>query len=546
MYTLIPVSNVAVAPSDSTSSWLQGPRLAQSLERPQSHWWTNLRTLVFSGRAPRRFEEGEHFRGCYLRRRTPAGSLAWSVLWHIVFAALVIQFGRFIWRLPQTNAFQDVRIVWQGAAQDLPQLTPVAPEKKPQPVARQAVQTQMPQPEDPVPESHAFHPTQTIVSAPKVVTHPEQTLIRPDVPQIAPKILPPLPNIVEDEAQPERPKLQITQDELARMKPKQPVTRQEANAAMPELPNSQTQPADVNFAAPAMADPKNPLFLNSGSSGVRAPKQRTVQTSGGPEPPQIAGTSTHNQQLIALSNTPAPAAPEAPVPAGNLSSNVNISPAGEHSSSGGATTKPGGSGTGPNGVSITGGQPRGTSGMSGLGAAGNTPHNLHVAPGEHASTVPKSAPVETPLAGRIGPGSPPEHLFGSRRVYTLHVSMPNVNSASGSWSMSFAEMDDSPNSLHPPRSGEMALPVPLRKEDPPYPPELVEQRVEGEVVLYAIIREDGSVDSIQLLRGLDPTLDKNSMDALSHWKFTPATHGGEKVAVEAIIHVPFKAAPRNQ
>ena len=65
-------------------------------------------------------------------------------------------------------------------------------------------------------------------------------------------------------------------------------------------------------------------------------------------------------------------------------------------------------------------------------------------------------------------------------------------------------------------------------------------------MLYAIIREDGSVDSIQLMRGLDPTLDKNAMDALAHWKFSPAIHGGEKVAVEAIVHVPFKAAQRDQ
>ncbi len=110
--------------------------------------------------------------------------------------------------------------------------------------------------------------------------------------------------------------------------------------------------------------------------------------------------------------------------------------------------------------------------------------------------------------------------------------------------MSFAEMDDDPHSLHPPRNGDMVLPDPLRKVDPRYPPALVEERIEGEVVLYAIIRENGSVDSIQLVRGVDPTLDKNSMEALAQWKFTPALHGGEKVAVEAIVHIPFKAAPR--
>jgi TonB family protein len=98
--------------------------------------------------------------------------------------------------------------------------------------------------------------------------------------------------------------------------------------------------------------------------------------------------------------------------------------------------------------------------------------------------------------------------------------------------------------LHPPRSGLLLSPVPLRKVDPRYPPDFVEQKIEGEVVLYAIIRQDGSVDSIQLVRSLDPTLDRNAMEALSQWQFRPATRGGETVPLEAIVHIPFRAAAR--
>ncbi len=522
-----------------------GPRLAQALEIPRSGWTENLRAIFSGGKAPKQFESGEHFRDCHVQRRTPAGSIAWSVTWHIVFVALLIQFGRFVWQLPKTSAFDDVRVVWQGAAEDLPLVSPHAEPKKTQPAARQTPAA--PEPATPERGAEAFHPTQTIVSAPKVVTHPTQTLVRPDLPADAPKILPPLPNIVESE--PERPRLAITKEELARMKPKDPATRQLQSAAVPEIPNQEKPAADVNFAAAPMADPKNPLFIASGSSGVQAPKKIERGTSSSAAIPSVPNANG-NQQLIALSATPSPAAPEAPVPAGNLAAKVTISPDGPHPGepAGVGTGKAKGAADAPGGISISGGRPKGSSGISGLGgAAGTTPRSLHVAPGEGGSSREESAPAaELPMLAHLSPGAPPEHLFGSRKIYTLRVNTPNVNSASGSWVMSFAEMDDDPRSLHPPRTGEMTLPDPIRKVDPRYPPALVEDRIEGEVVLYAIIREDGSVDSIQLVRGVDPTLDKNSMEALAQWKFAPARRGSEKVAVEAIVHIPFKAAIRER
>jgi protein TonB len=67
--------------------------------------------------------------------------------------------------------------------------------------------------------------------------------------------------------------------------------------------------------------------------------------------------------------------------------------------------------------------------------------------------------------------------------------------------------------------------------------------VEGEVVLYAVIRSDGTVDSIQLVRGIDEQLDANAMQALSQWKFRPATKQGTPVDLEAIVHIPFRAPP---
>lgn len=102
--------------------------------------------------------------------------------------------------------------------------------------------------------------------------------------------------------------------------------------------------------------------------------------------------------------------------------------------------------------------------------------------------------------------------------------------------MRFAELNPETESA----TIDLTAPVPMRKVDPRYPPVLMEQRVEGQVRLYAIIRADGSVDSIQVQRGLHPDLDRFSMEALAQWKFRPAGRNGKAVDVEAVITIPFR------
>jgi TonB family protein len=140
----------------------------------------------------------------------------------------------------------------------------------------------------------------------------------------------------------------------------------------------------------------------------------------------------------------------------------------------------------------------------------------------------------------------PQEALGSKRIYTLHVNMPNLTSASGSWVLNFAELSESEGGGAMTTgiadvASDLAGPVPLRKVDPKYPPELRTSHVDGEVVLYAIIRKDGSVDSIQLVHSIDPHLDANAMEALAQWKFRPAEKHGEPVDLEAVVHIPFRS-----
>ena len=141
----------------------------------------------------------------------------------------------------------------------------------------------------------------------------------------------------------------------------------------------------------------------------------------------------------------------------------------------------------------------------------------------------------------LAPGAKPEIIFARRRMYSMNVNMPNLNSATGSWILNFSEMHAAPSGPRQDTSGEIVEPLPLKKVDPKYPPTLMAEHVEGEVILYAVIRRDGSVDGIQVVRGIDPLLDANARRALAQWKFRPAERGGEPVDLEAIVHIPFHA-----
>jgi protein TonB len=61
------------------------------------------------------------------------------------------------------------------------------------------------------------------------------------------------------------------------------------------------------------------------------------------------------------------------------------------------------------------------------------------------------------------------------------------------------------------------------------------------VILTAIIRADGSVSDIVVVKSLDPRLDQNAAQALSHWQFRPALKDGQAIDLEAVITVPFRS-----
>jgi len=284
------------------------------------------------------------------------------------------------------------------------------------------------------------------------------------------------------------------------------------------------------------------------SSGARAVSSAAAATQARviPPPPSTgqAGASSGAERLIALGIHPEAVPP--PVAPGNRRGTFAATPEGKT----GATGTP---------ASATSDAASGDKGAaSGTGKHSDAPAGLHVgsvpAPSApeagHAGSSPavnpnllaKATPFPASSVSRSRTDSsldvaktPLERkVFGDRRVYSMTLNMPNLNSAGGSWIIRFAESKtDAPK-------GDLSAPVAVHKVDPAYPLELMRQNVAGTVTLQAVIAADGTVEKVQVLQGVDDRLDHYACEALRHWQFFPATRNGNPVDLDAVVAIPFR------
>ncbi len=147
-----------------------------------------------------------------------------------------------------------------------------------------------------------------------------------------------------------------------------------------------------------------------------------------------------------------------------------------------------------------------------------------------------------PLSGRLEP--PPDAarapiLHGST-VYTMAIDMPNVTSYDGSWTLRFTELGGSSP------DDEITAPLAMHKVDPKYIASAAAEKIEGNVLLYAVIQRDGHVSQVRLVQGIDERLDSSAIAAFSKWVFQPATKNGQPIDLEAVVQIPFRTGPHRK
>ncbi|MBZ5525199.1 MAG: TonB family protein [Acidobacteriia bacterium] len=404
------------------------------------------------------------------------------------------------------------------------------------------VNPQMLQQDKPLPNIIAWTPVPS--PAPVAGRHP----LNQTMPELTPEVAPP----AEDAAHRNLNALQfpVAQPQVAEPAA-DPANRNLSALNLPSdqqavaPPAEQRKPGDMNMGlavstveAPKLTVPEQVVMAGGQRSTIARP-----QSGGGggtPAPPAIAGNGKTQArelgQLIVLNANPS--APRGPVtvPEGSRQGEFAAGPTGRP----GATGKP---------EVVAGDVNSPSAGKDGL----NVPNIFVAAPPKKVNAVvdvsaPTPAPVRPDLSRSAdlqktpAAGNSEEVVFGDKKFYSMVLNMPNLNSAGGgSWILRFAELNPLPGSNGEGVSG----PVALTKADPAYPASLVHDRIEGVVVLYAVIHSDGHVGEIRVLEGVHEVLDENARIALLKWRFRPGTRNGVPVDLEAVVKIPFKV-PRSK
>ena len=90
-----------------------------------------------------------------------------------------------------------------------------------------------------------------------------------------------------------------------------------------------------------------------------------------------------------------------------------------------------------------------------------------------------------------------------------------------------------------PGSG-IAPPRLLREVKADYTEDARQRSISGDVVLEIVVRRDGSVGDIRILKGLAGGLNDRAVQAVRQWRFSPATRQGAPVDVIVEVAVEFK------
>ena len=81
----------------------------------------------------------------------------------------------------------------------------------------------------------------------------------------------------------------------------------------------------------------------------------------------------------------------------------------------------------------------------------------------------------------------------------------------------------------------------VKEVKPSYTKEARDAKIQGAVLLSAVVREDGTVGDVKVSRSLDAKygLDNEAVKAAKQWTFTPGMKDGKPVAVEVYIELAF-------
>jgi len=562
---------MSVVPPQAEQTWATSvPRLLVELPPWRGVFFDNLHELIFPPHRPQlelRSDPAPFWPDVFVKHEFPWSAVIKSGACHLVVLILLMEISHFLTLPPRATpspVFDRSHVLYYSRTEYLPRIdTRTSPPNRPR-------------------KADPEFARQPILSLPRETDNRSQTIVTP--PNVKLKNDVPLPNIASWSDARQKPRLAIPDvpvspaTEIARIAPRAP------NVVVTAPPDVRVSRSSRGFNAPqasVIAPPSNAESaptrslrdLNIGRSAVINPapqlavsEQRAIsegrssalsvapQIVPPPPSPSAGGSSGGPGRVVALNLHPALAAPDPPP--GNRRGAFAATAEGNS----GASGTPGSASGGTTGTE-TGGNKKETADLpSGLyvGSAAESspvvgdPASRATSPIDRNVIASVHQPRVTSAPRTMQPEDPAKlsaaerAVFGNRKFYSLLLNVPNLNSASGSWIIRFAELKrdaDSPRdhaAVDP--ADALTQPSATRKVDPGYPTQLMRQNVAGTVILYAIIHADGTVGDVRILRSVNDRLDQLAAEALLQWRFEPATKNGAPVDIEATFQVPFKPA----
>jgi periplasmic protein TonB len=103
-----------------------------------------------------------------------------------------------------------------------------------------------------------------------------------------------------------------------------------------------------------------------------------------------------------------------------------------------------------------------------------------------------------------------------------------------------SEIGDSEGLVYRPGRGGVTQPRAIYDPDPEYSEEARRAKFQGSVLLWMVVGADGKPHNVRVQRSAGLGLDQKALEAVSKWRFAPATLQGHPVAAEVNVEVSFK------
>jgi periplasmic protein TonB len=101
-------------------------------------------------------------------------------------------------------------------------------------------------------------------------------------------------------------------------------------------------------------------------------------------------------------------------------------------------------------------------------------------------------------------------------------------------------MGDGPPGIYPAGRGGVGVPEVIFSPEPGFSDEARKAKQQGVVLLLLIVGKDGHTYDIHVRQSLGMGLDEKAVEAVSRWRFRPATLGGQPVATQIAVQVDFR------